>query len=323
LAFPSSAAAGFLSLAKEAAAQTVDSSAPNAQNLSLLEGFSSPSYKEAPPSEVTTPTDGTLVSAVGPLGTAADLAGENYASAGEISLYVVKEGDTLPEIAKMFGVSVNTIIWANDLSGNKIKAGDTLVILPIDGVQYEVQKGDTLESIAKKFGGDVDDIRRFNDLAIDAKLNVGDLIIIPDGEISAPPEPKPDLNLPSRPVAAGFFARPVLANFRKSQGFHGRYSAFDIAAPKGTPVLASAAGRVISAKDNNWNGGYGKMIVISHNNGTQTLYAHLSKVLVKVGDWVAQGALIGQVGSTGRSTGPHLHFEIRGTNPRPILTKLY
>src|SRR5690606_1590516 len=100
-----------------------------------------------------------------------------------------------------------------------------------------------------------------------------------------------------------------------TQGLHG-YNGIDLGAPVGTGVYASAGGSVILAKSSGWNGGYGNYIIISHDNGTQTLYSHLSSVNVSLGQRVSQGDLIGAVGSTGKSTGPHLHFEVRGaSNP--------
>ena len=108
--------------------------------------------------------------------------------------------------------------------------------------------------------------------------------------------------------------RPIVGG-RKSQGIHG-YNAVDLAAPTGTPIIASASGKVIIARSSGYNGGYGLYVVISHPNGTQTLYAHMSKVNVSVGRFVERGEIIGAVGNTGKSTGPHLHFEVRGArNP--------
>jgi len=97
----------------------------------------------------------------------------------------------------------------------------------------------------------------------------------------------------------------------KTQGLHG-YNAIDIGTPVGTTLYAAAAGQIIIAKHSGWNGGYGKYVVISHNNGTQTVYGHMSQVIVDEGETVAQGQVIGLSGNTGHSTGPHVHFEIRG-----------
>lgn len=233
---------------------------------------------------------------------------------GAISIYIVREGDTLGEIAEMFGVSTNTIVWANDLKSRTLKVGQELVILPISGVRHTVKSGDTLESLAKKYKADLDEIISYNQLSASAKLTVGEIIIIPDGTVNlvqgsvASPSPS------NTNVSAGYYLRP-LAGGIKSQGLHG-YNGIDIAASVGTPVRASADGKVLIAKSSGYNGGYGLYVVVSHNNGTQTLYAHLSRVNVSVGETVSKGEIIGAVGNTGRSTGPHLHFEVRGArNP--------
>jgi murein DD-endopeptidase MepM/ murein hydrolase activator NlpD len=118
----------------------------------------------------------------------------------------------------------------------------------------------------------------------------------------------------NEPEAVGYFTHP-LPGSRKTQNIHG-FNGTDWGAPKGTPILAAASGKVIVAKYSGYSGGYGQYVVIEHDNGTQTLYAHASKVLVSVGDEVKQGETIALVGSTGRSTGNHLHFEVRGAmNP--------
>lgn len=233
----------------------------------------------------------------------------------------MREGDTLSQIADMFGVSVNTIRWANDISlSGSIQSGDQLVILPVSGVRHAVKSGDTLASIVKKYNGHMEEVLLFNGLSSGATLSVGDVVLIPEGELSAP------LSQPTRRVAvaprtssatpeyAGYYRRPVNGGIR-TQGIHG-YNGIDIAASVGTPILASASGTVIISKNYGWNGGYGNYVVIKHDNGTQTLYAHNSSNAVSVGQWVSQGAVIGYIGSTGRSTGPHVHFEVRGArNP--------
>ncbi|HWO07739.1 MAG TPA: M23 family metallopeptidase [Candidatus Paceibacterota bacterium] len=239
-----------------------------------------------------------------------------------ISIYVVREGDTLSEIAEMFGVSVNTIKWANDIPpSGTIRVGQVLTILPIDGVKYTVKTGDTLQSIAKQFGGDVDEIVNFNGLA--GPLAVGMELTIPNGEIAAP-APKPasassvarSSDPTPSPTYSGYYARPIAGGMR-TQGVHG-YNAVDLAAPVGTPITASASGDVIVSREGGWNGGYGSYVVIRHDNGTQTLYAHASSVIVGVGQHVVQGQVVGYVGQSGKATGPHLHFEIRGGPRNPF-----
>lgn len=234
---------------------------------------------------------------------------------GQISVYTVRQGDTLSEIAEMFGVSRNTIIWANDLRGVTIKEGQELVILPVSGVRHVVKKGDTLKSIATKYQAELDDILAYNDLTTNSKILSGDIVIIPNGVLSVA---KSSVGVKSFAVQTlvsdGYYLRPIVGG-RKSQGIHG-YNGVDLAAPTGTPILASASGKVIIARSSGYNGGYGLYVVVGHSNGTQTLYAHMSKVNVSVGEAVNQGQIIGAVGNTGRSTGPHIHFEVRGAkNP--------
>lgn len=232
----------------------------------------------------------------------------------QISVYVVRDGDTLSQIAKMFGVSVNTIVWANDIEGGVISPGQTLVILPVSGVRHVVKEGETLASIAKKHDGDLKEILQFNNLAADAKLAVGEEIIIPNGD-ATPVTPSGKAPAKQNTSLAGYFGKPIDGPYQKSQGIHG-YNGVDLAGSVGTRIVASAAGKVIVSRNSGYNGGYGNYIVISHPNGTQTLYAHLKSTAVAQGSNVSKGQLIGFMGNTGRSTGPHLHFEVRGAkNP--------
>ncbi len=255
-------------------------------------------------------TDGALV-ATGPVG--ADAMAEARVETGEISVYTVRSGDTLSHIAEMYGVTANTILWANDLArATDIQEGQTLVILPVVGVQHTVKKGDTLAQIAKKYDADVAEIRSHNQLAAGDELTVGSTILVPGGTIKAAPVVSPVKG--GAKSGKNWLAHPTPGAI-KTQGIHG-YNAVDFAAAVGTTIRAAAAGEVIVSKSSGWNGGYGQYIVIRHSNGAQTLYAHLSANSVSVGATVAQGEVIGAMGNTGRSTGPHLHFEVRGaTNP--------
>jgi LysM repeat protein len=260
--------------------------------------------------------DEALLSEIGPSGTLAEIE-ERPASSDEISIYVVREGDSLSQIAKMFNVSTNTIIWANDIKrGSFITPGQTLVILPVTGVRHTVVEGETVKSITKKYGGDYEEILQYNDLTLESTIVVGDIVVIPDGEISTPSYTSAGhvVKGSNAPSYSGYYIKPLTSG-RRSQGLHG-YNAVDYAAPSGTPILASATGDVIISRGSGWNGGYGKYIVIKHSNGTQTLYSHNSSNIVYSGQHVVQGQVIGYVGSTGRSTGSHVHFEIRGAkNP--------
>ncbi len=256
--------------------------------------------------------EGALIS-TGPVGED-EIATSPYHN-GEISIYIVQEGDTVSQIAEMYGVTGNTIRWANDLFDRTIQAGDSLVILPIVGVKHEVEKGESLSKIVAKYEGDLEEVLAYNNLSSPESIAVGDTIIIPGGEMHK--QAKVTVATPTKTSGGGAqtsFVHPAPGAI-KTQGIHG-YNAVDLASNNNTPIRAAAAGEVIVSKSSGWNGGYGQYIVIKHSNGTQTLYAHLSQNNVGVGAWVNAGENIGVMGSSGKSTGQHLHFEVRGTkNP--------
>ncbi len=281
---------------------------------------------DAPTSASFFVSDNALVPSVGALNGTGGPAPEEEATIGEVSVYVIRKGDSISQIAEMFDVSVNTILWANDMKkGDKLVEGEILVILPISGLEHTVAKGQTLQGIANMYKVDIIDVLSYNDLAVDAKIAVGDKLIIPNAE-KAEENDKPIKNLAASTAKdkkyyethptknlSGYFINPV-PGYRKSQGIHDK-NAVDLAIPTGTPIRASASGRILLAR-NGYNGGFGNLVIISHPNGTETLYAHQSKIATTTGSQVKQGQVIGYVGSTGRSTGPHLHFEVHGArNP--------
>lgn len=292
----------------------------NTQNMPLLQATVSPdpSYARGG-GDITVVGGSALFPDTGPIGSQADV-GEDPAGNGQISIYVVRDGDSLGAIAEMYGVSVNTIAWANDIKGGIIIPGQKLIILPVSGLQYAVKKGDTINSIAKKYKSDVGEILTFNGLSEDSEPAVGDIIVIPNGELPAPPaSSRPTSKVHGSrnvPNFVGYYMRPIsYEEGRKTQGLHG-YNGVDIGASTGTAIHAAAVGEVIIVRQSGWNGGYGKYVVIQHGNGTQTLYGHMSSIAVSEGTLVGQSQTIGYVGNTGRSTGPHLHFEVRGAvNP--------
>ena len=292
--------------------ETVDYSAQYTQ---LLSATGNPEQYKAIGGGTVTTANGTLV-ATGPIG-ADEIATANTGT-GEISVYVVREGDALSQIAEMYGVTTNTILWANDLtSASSIQPGDTLVILPIVGVRHKVAKGETLGSILKKYDADLQEVLDYNNLPSADALSIGDELIIPGGEIVAPQKSRRLASaVPTKSsgtkVSGSFLSHPAPGSI-KTQGIHG-YNAVDLGSPGGIPipVLAAASGEVIVSKASGWNGGYGSYVVIKHSNGTQTLYSHLSKDYVTLGQYVTQGQQIGMTGNTGKSTGVHLHFEVRG-----------
>lgn len=258
-----------------------------------------------------------LIANSGPGGTIADVV--HGSADAEISTYTVVEGDTFSSIATKNGISVNTVLWANNMtSKSTLKVGTTLVILPVTGIEHKVLKGETVASLAKKYGGAPEDIIAINGLEDASSLTVGTMVIIPDGEPAEAPTPakiavkasvKRAVSLPS----VGGFSNPLPGGIC-TQGIHD-HNGVDIGAPAGTPIYASAGGSVIIARMG-WNGGFGNYVVINHPNGAQTLYAHMTQLGTSEGASVGKGELIGYVGSTGKSTGNHLHFEIhKAANP--------
>ncbi len=296
----------------------------NSQNMPLLSPAINLDPNPAKGGGGITVVDGSaLESQEGPSGTAADL--EEKAQSSQISVYTVRSGDTLSDIAEMFDVDVGTIAGANNIQGRVIHPGQELIILPIIGIRHTVVKGETLASIAKKYEGDEDEIANYNELSKGVALSVGQVVIVPHGEVpittptpskpSATPSKTAPLQGAGGPSYSGYYAWPVSGGL-VTQGLHG-YNGIDIGAPQGTAVFAAAGGTVIIAKNNaGWNGGYGNYLVIQHDNGTQTLYAHATSIKVSVGDNVSKGQSIATIGRTGQATGYHLHFEVRGAaNP--------
>jgi murein DD-endopeptidase MepM/ murein hydrolase activator NlpD len=292
----------------------------NSQNMNLLQASNSPDGEKGRGGADVNVVGGTaLLADAGPSGALPDVDDVDEGQ-DEISIYEVREGDSFSSIAKMYNVSVNTILWANNLNKKTtLKIGQSLVILPVSGVSHTVKKGDTLEKIAKLYKGDADEIRDFNGLENDTVLVAGSVVIIPDGEIAAAQpqvvrQATSKLRGASGPAISGYFASP-LEHYTKTQGLHG-YNGVDLATYLGAPIHAAADGDVIVSRQGGYNGGYGNYVVIRHPNGTQTLYAHMQSTAVSQGQHVSQGQTVGYLGNTGRSTGPHLHFEVRGArNP--------
>lgn len=242
----------------------------------------------------------------------------------EIINYIVQAGDTVSTIADEFEVSVSTILWENNLSAYSIiRPGDTLAILPISGVIHKVVSGESLKSISNKYDVSAEKILDINKISDSNKLTIGQTLIIPGGSktayASASPKSYSGLNIikdiieqdllkPSKAksLAGNKMNWPTLGK-RITQYFSWRHRALDIANKLGTPIYAADTGTVEYA---GWGKGYGIQIVIDHGGGKKTRYAHLSKLYIKKGDEVEKGEAIGAMGSTGRSTGSHLHFEI-------------
>ena len=239
-------------------------------------------------------------------------------------IYTIQEGDTIASISARYNISTNTILWANGLSKNDtIRVGDHLTILPTTGVLHTVKSGDTVLKLAGVYEANAADIIKYNSLDEDAKLGIGQKIIVPDGYIS--PRSAPRIAPSGSSLAAGETAPPPStatgAGFiwptttkHISQYFRWGHTGIDIDNRSRPPVYAAAAGTV---EFSGRLGGYGNLVIVNHGGGLTTYYAHNEINYVKKGETVAKGTAIAKVGSTGRSTGPHLHFEVRKSG-RPV-----
>jgi murein DD-endopeptidase MepM/ murein hydrolase activator NlpD len=245
--------------------------------------------------------------------------------------YTVQEGDSPGKIAANFDISLSTVLWANDLNSSfVIQPGQELAILPISGISHKVKEGEALSTIASKYRASIDEIVSFNNLKDESSVQSGQEIIVPGGIIasvnssgsssvsssvaSSGLKPMTE-DVSFWPDYQGFFAYPTSGGWNKGELHY--YNAVDIINSCGSPIYASADGIVVEAKGfGAYNLGYGNLVKIQHYNGTITVYAHLNEVLVREGNKVYQGDLIGRMGDTGNSNGCHLHFEVRGAqNP--------
>jgi len=243
--------------------------------------------------------------------------------------YLVQAGDTVSTIAAQFGISVNTILWENNLSAySLIRPGNKLTILPMTGVTHSVKRGEILTSIAAKYAVEQNIILEANKLGSAERLAVGQKLIIPGGRKiytassqtarGASAGSITDLFKPEnlKSIVSNKLAWPTVGA-RITQYYSWRHHAIDVANKTGTPIYATDAGVIEVA---GWGTGYGNQIVIDHGGGRKSRYAHMSKFYVKKGQAVKKGQVIGAIGSTGRSTGPHLHFEyiINGVKYNPL-----
>jgi murein DD-endopeptidase MepM/ murein hydrolase activator NlpD len=221
--------------------------------------------------------------------------------------YRVQRGDNVTSIAKKYGVSIGAIIASNEIrNARRLQEGALLRIPNIDGIPYTVKSGDSLSRIATSFNVPLEVILDVNDIRSD-NIKAGETIFIPGARMN-------DMDL--RASLGDLFIYPVQSRFITSSygmrkdpisGQLSFHTGIDLRGNKGAAVMAAMDG-VVSAIGENWL--YGKYIILSHSNGFKTLYAHLSSQSVKTGDRVSQGRKIGEVGDTGYSTGPHLHFSV-------------
>jgi murein DD-endopeptidase MepM/ murein hydrolase activator NlpD len=236
--------------------------------------------------------------------------------------YKVKRGDTVSQIALDYSVSMDAIIASNGISNVRVlREGETLRIPNMDGIPYTVKNGDSLSGISTAMGVPVEAILDANDLETDI-INAGLTLFIPGARMN-----KEDLKLALGdlfiyPVKGARLSSPFGWRNDPFTGVRRHHAAVDLSAPQGTPVWAAMAGKV-SIVGNDLT--YGNYIIITHSGGYQTMYAHLHTTSVKQNEQVAQGKQIGTVGTTGYSTGPHLHFAVykngRAVNPLDLLNQ--
>lgn len=235
-------------------------------------------------------------------------------------VYTVQAGDSVLGIAGMFGLRGSSLLWANrSLADNPdfLLIGQKLNVLPIDGVYHQVLRGDTLESIAKTYKVAPDSISSYrgNGLSQPFVLKTSQWLIVPGGIMPYIPK-RVTVYSGEIPTGAkkgsGQFAWPVSGSI--SQRYWEGHTAIDIAGAKGSTIVAADSGYVVNVQYS--DAGYGRAVTIDHGNGYQTLYAHMNTIAVAAAQSVAKGEAIGTRGSTGNSTGPHLHFEIRKSGLR-------
>jgi murein DD-endopeptidase MepM/ murein hydrolase activator NlpD len=249
-----------------------------------------------------------------------------------IATYDVLAGDSVFTIAREFKIEPETVLWANadilDDNPNMLSVGQKLKIPAVDGVIYKWKSTDTIEGVAKKFKTNPDQILTWPDNHIDMaepKIATGTMVMIPGGSRELKTWVVPTLwranSGASRNIktgcdtstgtafGSGAFVWPTVNHSISGNDYWSGHLGIDIAAATGAPVYASDSGVVVYS--GSISGGYGLMVMIDHGNGFHTLYAHLSTLVARCGANVIQGQTIAYSGSTGNSTGPHLHFEIR------------
>jgi murein DD-endopeptidase MepM/ murein hydrolase activator NlpD len=221
----------------------------------------------------------------------------------------------LTTISKKLGVTMDTLISLNSMENvHSISEGKRIIVPNLQGILYTVKKGDTIDNIASNHKINTQEIAEANDLE-EMTIEEGNVIFLPGAQLTDE----------ERAKAMGYlFLKPLRGHYTSGFGIRrdpfsgdmGYHPGIDIAAPIGTAVHSAKEGRV---EFTGWNGGYGKCVIIKHQFGYETVYGHLSSIGVEKGAWILAGEYIGRVGSTGYSTGAHLHFEIRKygrpTNP--------
>lgn len=223
--------------------------------------------------------------------------------------YRVKSGDMIGFIAQEHGITQDTIISVNGIrASRRMQVGQYIKIPSIPGILYTSRAGDTVESIARKFDIDPGKCAMVNSLGPDEALAEGVSLFLPDAKLSRAALGEINGDLFKRPLHAAYYLSSYYG-YRDSPftGRRARHSGIDMAAPKGTAIFPACDGKVVQT---GYNSTYGNFVIIRHFNGYKTLYGHMNAILCKAGNYVYTNTIIGRVGSTGMSTGPHLHFTV-------------
>ena len=223
-----------------------------------------------------------------------------------VRVHKVKSGETLWDIAHRHNLNIDSLIGANNISNmNSIKPGQEFKILPVKGILYRVSPGESVGSIARKFDLEIETIMKDNNIKDASNLKIDQKLILRGA--------KPEFSYQDRLDQK--FMYPINTRITSYYGPRwGRmHEGIDFAAPMGSPIRAVSSGRVVYS---GWATGYGYVVIVQHQRGLRTLYAHNSKLLVREGESVGKGEVISRSGNTGNSTGPHLHFEVQ-VNGRP------
>lgn len=223
--------------------------------------------------------------------------------------YMVKQGDMVGSIAASYGVSQDAIISLNKLKNTRtLQIGQILKIPSIDGISYTVKQGDTPESIADKYNISLEKLADVNSIT-DNTIEATSIIFLPDAKLDWATLQEINGDLFRKPLHSGYYITSRYG-WRDNPFLSGRrsfHNGMDMAAPKGTAVYAALNGHVIAT---GYSTTYGNYVMIRHHAGYRTLYGHLSSILTSNGSFVSTSTKIGTVGSTGMSTGPHLHFTV-------------
>jgi len=231
-----------------------------------------------------------------------------------IVTHVVAQGETVSRIALRYGVSTSTVTVSSGVRNpDRIYPGQTMAFPSVDGVIYRVRSGDSLSSVATLHQVTVEAIAGANNISDPKSLQTGQLLVVPGGRVrtAVTAAAGTSSSKSTAPAASGgTLAWPVLGSVSSRFGprWGHTHSGIDIAAAYETTIHAAAAGKVIFV---GWYGQYGRCVILDHGGGLTTLYGHASSILVHTGDHVQRGDAIAEVGSSGNSTGPHLHFEVR------------